>query len=94
MRRDLSIRFGSPADGDCLAALGSQTWLHTYAMQGIRPTIARFVQEYLSAAAFRLQLERSDAFTLVAVVEEHLVGYAIVEVGKPCLTVAGTYSPR
>jgi ribosomal protein S18 acetylase RimI-like enzyme len=32
-----------------------------------------------------LQLERSDAFTLVAVVDGHLVGYAIVEVGKPCL---------
>jgi diamine N-acetyltransferase len=85
MRPDLTIRFGTPADGDCLAALGSQTWLHTYAIQGIRPTIARFVQEYLSPAAFRLQLERSDAFTLAAVVDGHLVGYAVVDVGKPCI---------
>jgi GNAT superfamily N-acetyltransferase len=85
MRSDLTMRLGSLADGDCLAALGSQTWLHTYATQGIRPTIARFVQEHLSPAAFRAQLERSDAFTLVAVVDGHLVGYAIVEVGVPCL---------
>jgi GNAT superfamily N-acetyltransferase len=84
MPPDLTMRFGSPADGGCLAALGSQTWLHTYATEGIRPTIARFVQEHLSAAAFRLQLERSDAFTLVAVVNRHLVGYAVVEVAKPC----------
>jgi GNAT superfamily N-acetyltransferase len=85
MRPDLTMRSGTPADGECLSALGSQTWLHTYATDGIRSTIARFVQEHLSPAAFRLQLERSDAFTLVAVVNGHLVGYAIVEIGKPCL---------
>ena len=66
MRPDLSIRFGLPADGDCIAALGSQTWLHTYATKGIRPAIARFVQERLSPAAFRSQLERPDTFTLLA----------------------------
>jgi GNAT superfamily N-acetyltransferase len=85
MLPDLTMRFGSAADSDCLAALGSQTWLHTYATRGIRPTIARFVQEHLSPAAFRLQLERLDAFTLVAVVDGHLVGYALVEIGKPCV---------
>jgi GNAT superfamily N-acetyltransferase len=85
MRLDLTTRFGVPADSACLAALASQTWLHTYAMQGIRPTISRFVQEHLSPAAFRLRLERSDTFTLVAVANGHLVGYAVAEVGKPCI---------
>jgi GNAT superfamily N-acetyltransferase len=85
MRPDLTIRFGSRADAACLAALGSQTWLHTYARRGIRPGIARCVQEHLSAAAFRFQLERADAFTLLAVVDEHVVGYGIGEVGKACL---------
>jgi diamine N-acetyltransferase len=84
MRTDLAVRFGAPADAACLAALGSQVWLHTYARSGIRPTIARYIHEHLSPAAFRHQLERSDAFTLVAEVEGHLVGYALSELGKAC----------
>jgi ribosomal protein S18 acetylase RimI-like enzyme len=84
MRADLAVRFGALADAACLAALGAQVWLHTYARSGIRPTIARYIHEHLSPAAFRRQLERSDAFTLVAEVDGHLVGYAISELGKPC----------
>ncbi|HEX3835698.1 MAG TPA: GNAT family N-acetyltransferase [Steroidobacteraceae bacterium] len=82
MRSDLELRLGAPADAACLAVLGSQTWLHTYARTGIRPSIARHVQEQLSPGAFRDQLERSDAFTLIALVDGHLVGYAIGELGK------------
>jgi ribosomal protein S18 acetylase RimI-like enzyme len=84
MRTDLAVRSGGLADAACLAALGSQVWLHTYARSGIRPTIARYIHEHLSPAAFRHQLERSDAFTLVAEVDGHLVGYAIGELGKSC----------
>jgi len=85
MRTDLAVRFGAPADAACLAALGSQVWLHTYATSGIRPAIARYIHEQLSPAAFRHQLERSDAFTLVAEVDGHLVGYALGELGKSCV---------
>jgi GNAT superfamily N-acetyltransferase len=85
MRPDLVVRVGALADAACLAALGSQVWLHTYARSGIRPAIARYIHEHLSPAAFRHQLERSDAFALVAEVDGHLVGYAIGELGKPCM---------
>ena len=85
MNTDLAVRSGVLADAGSLAALGSQVWLHTYAKSGIRPTIARYVQEHFSPAAFRDQLERSDAFTLVAQVDGHLVGYAITELGKTCI---------
>ena len=85
MRPDMTLRSGASTDAACLSALGSQIWLHTYAKAGIRPAMVRYVQDHLSSAAFQLQLERSDAFTLVAVVDNHLVGYAVAEVGKPCL---------
>jgi ribosomal protein S18 acetylase RimI-like enzyme len=88
MRTDLAVRLGSPADAACLAALGSQVWLHTYARSGIRPAIARYVHEHLSPAALLSQLERSDAFTLVAEVDGHLVGYALGEPGKAGFTLS------
>jgi diamine N-acetyltransferase len=86
MRTDLAVRVATLPDAACLAALGSQVWLHTYARSGIRPAIARYIHEHLSPAAFQLQLGRSDAFTSVAEVDGHLVGYAIIEFGKACLT--------
>jgi ribosomal protein S18 acetylase RimI-like enzyme len=84
MRTDVAVRAGALPDAACLATLGSQVWLHTYARSGIRPTIARYIQEHLSSAAFQRQLGRSDAFTLVAEVDGHLVGYAVIEFGKAC----------
>jgi GNAT superfamily N-acetyltransferase len=76
------LRVGTSADAACLAALGSQVWLHTYARAGIRPTMARFVHEQLSADAFRYQLERLDVVTLIAQIDGHLVGFATGELGK------------
>lgn len=92
MRTDLTMRIGTLPDAACLAALGSQVWLHTYASSGIRPAIARYVHEHLSPAAFQLQLERPDALTLVAEVDGHLVGYAIIEFGKTCLARSPAFS--
>jgi GNAT superfamily N-acetyltransferase len=85
MRTDVAVRSAALADAACLAALGSQVWLHTYAKSGIRPAIARYVHENLSPAAFRHQLERSDAIALVAEVDGSLVGSALVEFDKPCV---------
>jgi ribosomal protein S18 acetylase RimI-like enzyme len=82
MPPDAGLRLGTPADAACLAALGSQVWLHTYARAGVRPTMARFVHEQLSADAFRHQLERPDVFALIAQIDGHLVGFAIGELGK------------
>lgn len=84
VRPNFTIRFGTPVDAECLSALGSQVWLHTYAKEGIRPTIARYIHEHLSPLDFRHQLERLDAFTVIAEVNAHLVGFAAAEVGKTC----------
>ncbi len=92
VRIELAVRIGALADAACLAALGSQVWLHTYARSGIRPAIARYIHEHLSPDAFRFQLERSDAFTLVAEVDGHLVGYAIGELGKACVVRSAAFT--
>ncbi len=84
MRPNLSLREAKIEDAPCLAALGVQTWLHTYATDGIRPTIARYVHEYLTPDAFRSQIGRQDAVTIVAEIDGHLVGYAMLALGRPC----------
>jgi diamine N-acetyltransferase len=84
MRPNLSLRAARLEDAACLAALAAQSWLHTYATEGIRPTIARYVHEYLTPDAFRLQVSRTDAVTTVAEIDEHLVGYAVLELASPC----------
>jgi GNAT superfamily N-acetyltransferase len=84
MRPNSSLREAKTEDAPCLAALGVQTLLHTYARDGIRPTIARYVHEYLTPDAFRSQIGRRDAVTIVAEIDEHLVGYAILELGRRC----------
>jgi ribosomal protein S18 acetylase RimI-like enzyme len=84
MRPDLSIRRGTHRDARCLSVLSTQVWLHTYATEGIRPAIARYVQEHLSPSALALQLERSEVLFLVAEIGGNLVGYASGESGVPC----------
>jgi diamine N-acetyltransferase len=84
MRPNLSLRGARSEDASCLAALGAQSWLHTYATDGIRHSIARYVHEHLTPEAFRSQISRDDAATIVAEVDDHLVGYAVLELAKPC----------
>lgn len=84
MRPNPSIRAARSSDAACLAALAAQSWLHTYARQGIRPPIARYVHEHLTPDAFRETIERNDAMTLVTDIDGHLVGYAVLELDKPC----------
>lgn len=92
MRPDLLIRRGTHADASCLSALSTQVWLHTYATAGVRPTIARYVQEHLSPDAFALRLRQSESLFLVAETDGHLVGYAGGELGVPCPFRTGTFT--
>jgi GNAT superfamily N-acetyltransferase len=84
MRPELVIREAVSDDAACLAAVAAQSWLHTYATQGIRPTIARYVQEYLTPEAFRVTIQRSDAVTFVAELDGHHVGYSVLDLNTPC----------
>ncbi len=83
MSPNRSLRRATSEDAACLAALAIQSWLHTYAIDGIRPAIARYVHEQLTPDAFRSQINRADASTTVAEIDNHLVGYAVLEFARP-----------
>jgi len=85
MRPDRVIRLATDADANCLAALVTQVWLHTYATQGIRSNIAQYVQEQLTPEMFRRQVAQPNTFVLVAEIGGHLVGYAAAAIGVPCI---------
>jgi diamine N-acetyltransferase len=63
-------------DALCLSVLATQVFLDTYAIQGIRPAIAREVRQYLSEEAFAEILAGPRRAILLAEIEAHLVGFA------------------
>ncbi len=92
-----TIRQAIPADAACLAVLATQVWLHTYATDGISTVIARYVLAEFSAAKFSAILAQEHSKVLVAEVNGHAVGYALVNTGVactadgPCVEVASLY---
>jgi hypothetical protein len=48
---DIAIRRAKAADALCIAVLGTQVFLDTYAVDGIRPALAREALETLSPGA-------------------------------------------
>jgi ribosomal protein S18 acetylase RimI-like enzyme len=73
-----------PSDAESLAALAIQVWLHTYATEGISPSIARYVLSEFTAEKFVCLLSREDTAVLVAEAGGNLVGYAVVSIGAEC----------
>jgi len=86
MRHEPTIRQGVPADTACLAALAIQVWLHTYATDGIRSAIARYVLSEFTTEKFAGILADTESQLLVAEMNQHLVGYALVKFGAVCPT--------
>ncbi len=68
-------------DALCLAVLGMQVFLDTYATQGIRPTLAREVLATFSVDACRAFIEAPSSRVHVAEVDGHLVGFGHVALG-------------
>lgn len=83
-----TIRQGAPADTECLAALAIQVWLHTYATDGMRSAIARYVLSEFTAERFARILADTASLLLVAEKNQHLVGYALLKFGAVCPTSA------
>ena len=81
-----TIRQAIPADAECLAVLATQVWLHTYATDGISVVIARYVLAEFSAAKFADVLTQAHSTVLVAEMDGHTVGYALVSLGLACPT--------
>ncbi|KPF69920.1 hypothetical protein IP84_03275 [beta proteobacterium AAP99] len=73
---DFRIRSGTPDDALCISALATQTFLDTYATEGIRPDLAREVFSLCSASAFAAHLHEPQTVFLLAEQGEHLLGFA------------------
>ncbi len=78
------IRAGTADDAQRLSALAMQVWLHTYATQGVSSTIAGYVQSEFSTERFQSLLFEQSSRVLVAELNNHLIGYAVVKFDSPC----------
>jgi len=72
---EIAIRRAEASDALCIAVLGTQVFLDTYATDGIRPALAHEALETLSPGVIaELLAESANAF-LIAEVRAHLVGF-------------------
>ena len=78
-----SIRLAQPDDALCIAVLGTQVFLDTYATDGIRPPLAREVLAHFSVDAVSSVLADPATTVLLAEHEGHLIGYAQISERRP-----------
>ena len=71
-------RLADATDAECLAALALQVFFDTYARQGIRPPVARHALSELSAEAFERRTEDPALRVIVAELDQHRVGFAVL----------------
>jgi diamine N-acetyltransferase len=76
--REVTIRRARTADALCIALLGTQVFLDTYATEGIRPSLAREALETLSPKVIEALLAEPSSTILVAETNRHLVAFAHV----------------
>lgn len=74
----IAFRNATAQDALCIAVLGIQVFLDTYATQGIRAAIAHEVLDLFSPDNLSKIIAKSDTFIIVAEVDDHLVGFAQV----------------
>ncbi len=72
----VSLRAAAAADSDCLAVLGTQVWLDTYATDGIRATIATEVLQSFSPRTIEALIAEPAVTFVLAESSEHLIGFA------------------
>jgi len=76
----IALRFAGPSDALCIGVLATQVFLDTYATDGIRPSLAREVQQHLSADAIARLLADPATVFIVAERTGHLIGFAQVTI--------------
>ena len=81
---NISYRNGTSADAICVAILATQVFLDTYAIDGIRPDIAREALLNYSPDAFASRLADVSKSFILAENAEHLLGFAEIAYGRPC----------
>lgn len=77
----IGFRAATADDALCIGILGTQVFLDTYAPAGIRPAIAREVRAHFSLDVIEGLLTDPSIAFILAVQEEHLLGFAQVTVG-------------
>ena len=81
-RTEITYRIAIQQDALPLSVLATQVFLDTYAIQGIRPAVAREVRQFLSEEAFVEHLARTRSVFLVAELADHLLGFAQLTHGQ------------
>ena len=76
-----ALRPATAADLGSVRALATQVFLDTYATEGIRPSIAREVDQQFALAALQAWLDRPGCLLVVAEQAGHLIAFAQLERG-------------
>jgi diamine N-acetyltransferase len=84
MQLETVLRAGRADDAESLTALSIQVWLDTYAMEGVRPSIAQYVLTEFAPARFRQRLADPDVEVAIADVNGSIVGFSVVRHGAIC----------
>lgn len=79
----VQLRPAQPDDALCLGVLGLQVFLDTYAIGGIRPTVAREVLQAFSTEACAAAIADPGCCILVAELDDHLVGFMQLTLRAP-----------
>ena len=74
-----TIRLAQSKDANNLAALAIQVWLHTYATAGIRSVLSEYVLTEFTEEKFQKIIGAPDQIVIVAEIDRHLVGYALLK---------------
>lgn len=82
MSTHFSIRLASSDDASCIAALGMQVWLRTYATTGISTSIANYVLREFTEDRYRQLIADTKKQLMIAEVDGYLVGYVIIGLGN------------
>jgi diamine N-acetyltransferase len=77
----ITFRVAEPADALCVGVLAAQVFMDTYAVDGIRPSLAREVLELLRADTAGEGLSRPEKRFVLAEGPGHLVGFAEIALG-------------
>jgi diamine N-acetyltransferase len=78
---NVALRIAGPSDALCIGVLATQVFLDTYAMDGIRPSLAREVLHHLSTGAIARSLADPATVFLLAERAGHLIGFAQLTIG-------------
>jgi ribosomal protein S18 acetylase RimI-like enzyme len=78
------VRTAKYEDRMNIAALMIQVWLHTYATDGLRNSISRYVLTEFTPERIGQSISNDDRLYLVAEINDHIVGVAVLDRHRVC----------